>query len=82
MTSEIHSHSVVLRHFSILDRFSCVKRCSVIFSNGHIFSAMIITVSALRIDEFVLCNSTNHGCFSSETVIFIEIHAASIDYQI
>ena len=31
--------------------------------------------------EFLLCNNTDHGCFSSETVIFIEIHAMCINYQ-
>ena len=31
--------------------------------------------------EFLLCNNTDHGCFSSETVIFIEIHAVCINYQ-
>ena len=38
-------------------------------------------VSALRIAEFLLCNNTDHGCFSSETVIFIEIYAMCINYQ-
>ena len=31
--------------------------------------------------EFLLCNNTDHGCFSSETVIFIEILAMCINYQ-
>ena len=45
------------------------------------FTVLIIAVSALKIAEFLLYNNTNHGCFSSETVIFIEIHAMCIIYQ-
>ena len=51
------------------------------FSNDQRFSILIIAVSALKIAEFLLCNNTDHGCFSSETVIFIEIHAMCINYQ-
>ena len=41
----------------------------------------MIAVSALQIADFLLCNNTDHGCFSSETVIFIEIRAMCINYQ-
>ena len=41
----------------------------------------MIAVSALRIAEFLLCYNTDHGCFSSETVIITEIHAMCIKYQ-
>ena len=58
-----------------------VKQCSVIFSSDQRFSALIIAVAALKVSEFLLCNNTGHGCFSSETVIFIEIHAMCINYQ-
>ena len=51
------------------------------FSKDQRFSVLIIAVSALKIAEFLLCNNTDHGCFSSETVIFIEIHAICINYQ-
>ena len=53
----------------------------MIFSNDQRFSVLIIVVSALKIAEFLLCNNTDHGWFSSETVIFIEIHAMCINYQ-
>ena len=33
------------------------------------------------IAEFLLCNNTDHGCFSSETAISTEIHAMRINYQ-
>ena len=61
--------------------FRIVKRCSVIFTNDQRFSVLIIAVSALKIAEFLLCNNTDHGCSSSETVIFIEIHALCINYH-
>ena len=51
------------------------------FSNDQRFSVLIIAVSALKIAEFLLCNNTDHGCFSSEAVIFIEIHAMCVNYQ-
>ena len=51
------------------------------FSNDQRFSVLIIAVSAQKIAEFSLRNNTDHGCFSSETVIFIEIHAMCINYQ-
>ena len=54
---------------------------TVIFSNDQRFSVLIIAVSALKIVEFLLSYNTDHGCFSSETVIFIEIHAMCINYQ-
>ena len=41
----------------------------------------MIAVSALQIADFLLCNNTDDGCFSSETVIFIEIRAMCINYQ-
>ena len=40
-----------------------------------------MSVLALKIAEFSICNNTYHGCFSCETVIFIEIHAMRINYQ-
>ena len=40
-----------------------------------------MAVSALKIAEFLLCNNTDHGCFSSKAVIFIEIHTMCINYQ-
>ena len=54
---------------------------SVIFNNDQRFSVLIIIVWALKIAEFLLCKHTDHGCFSSETVIFVEIHTMSINYQ-
>ena len=48
-----------------------VKLCSVIFSNDQRLSVLIIAVSALKVAEFLLCNNTDYGCLSSETVIFI-----------
>ena len=82
MTRDFHICSAALRHLSLYwEIFISVKRCSVIFSNNQSFSVLIITVSSLRIAEFLLCNNTDHGCFRSETVIFIEIHAMCINYQ-
>ena len=72
MAIDFHRCSSVLRHF---------QQCSEIFSNDQIFSFLIIAVSALKIAEFLFWNNTDHGSFSSETVIFIEIHAMCINYQ-
>ena len=64
------------------DIFSNVrKQCSVTFSNNQRFSVLIIAISPLRFSEFVLCNNTDQGSFSSETATSIEIHAMQINYQ-
>ena len=82
MSIDFHRYSAVLRYFQWCSEiFIGVKRCSVLFSNDQRFSVLIIAVSALKIAEFLLCNNTDHGCFSSEAVIFIEIHAMCINYQ-
>ena len=51
------------------------------FSNDQSFSILLIAVSALEIADFLLCNDTDHGCFSYETVIFVQDHAKCIKYQ-
>ena len=82
MTTDFHKYSVVLKHFQLCSEiFIGVKRSSLIFSNDQRFSVLIIAVSALKIAEFLLRNNTDYACFSSETVIFIEIHAMCINYQ-
>ena len=82
ITIDFHRFSAVLRHFQCCSEiFIGVKRCSVLFSNDQRFSVLIIAVSALKIAEFLLCNNTDHRCFSSETVIFVEIHVMCINYQ-
>ena len=82
MTRDFHRSSAVLRHFQKWSEILIsVKQCSVIFINDRRFSALIIAVPALKISEFLLCYNTDHGGFSSETVIFIEIHAMRINYQ-
>ena len=82
MAIDFHRYSVVLKHFQLCSEILIgVKRCSLIFSNDQRFSVLIIAVSAPKIAEFLLRNNTDHACFSSETVIFIEIHAMCINYQ-
>ena len=82
-TIDFHRNAVILRHSQKSQEiFISLKRRSVIFCNDQRFSVPIIAVSALGIVELLLCNNTDHGCFSSkQSVIFIEIHAMCINYQ-
>ena len=73
------------------------QKCSLMISRFQTFSVVLTDFShfqlgplifnsdknclALKIDEFILCNNIDHGCFCSKILISIEIHGTWINCQ-